>query len=468
MRWPYFACLVLLSLSCHQGLKNSITEVNRLVSAEKYEEATKSAEASLIKYPGEPKLQEPYIRALIQVGRLTEARVAYSQLRLKGGDNKEILTLLASTTLTEAAKDPEVERRRYLLSAFERTPGSFAIGPLLEILSDEDLKIRLWTIQVLGLIPGLDSQNALSKLLEETTKDKTLQLGIAAALLRKGDQAGKKLLEVALTGKNDLHAVLAAKAFADVGDNRGLKFAERALGAKDEQVALGAIAAMGAMDGKLVVKSLQKAMADPRASIRIEAAKSAGIQGSQALIPSLRTLLTDPDPKVKQSAAASLGALADKDSAETLRAVMLDDPDPSVRLNAAQALRRLNDELGFQFVFDAVHNGGNPTLRALMLEDLGQLGDTNFVEDVRGAVKDKSPEVRAAALIALGQLQDVEAGKLSVSCLNDESSEVRLAVARTLAVVDLNDAAASLAPLLGDEEFLVRVQASISWLSRQE
>jgi HEAT repeat protein len=159
----------------------------------------------------------------------------------------------------------------------------------------------------------------------------------------------------------------------------------------------------------------------------------------------------------------------DTSSIDALRTMTTDDINDQVKLAAAQALQRLKDELGFEFVFRVVGDSSKPELRAAAFAELSALGDTNFLKNIVAATEDKEPPlVRAAAILALGELSSKEGAPKIVAAAKDKDPSVRLAAARSLALINAPGALSALSDLLSDAEASVRVQASVSLLSRRE
>ncbi|MFF7182048.1 fumarate reductase/succinate dehydrogenase flavoprotein subunit [Streptomyces sp. NPDC008121] len=174
-------------------------------------------------------------------------------------------------------------------------------------------------------------------------------------------------------------------------------------------------------------------------------------------LDALRPYLTDPDPAVRRAAVAALTETVPTGTGPALAGALLDE-DAAVRAVAGDSLRELVEtlppEAALRAPLVAALAGPDPGARAAALTVLRvlRLGSATLFA---GLLSDPRREVRAEAVRALVSVDAL--GPLA-DAAGDPSREVRVAVAKGLAAArgttpDL------LAPLLGDEDALVRAAA---------
>jgi HEAT repeat protein len=188
----------------------------------------------------------------------------------------------------------------------------------------------------------------------------------------------------------------------------------------------------------------------------------------------LRSALADADPVVRATAARALGARADARSlgplVERLRATA-NDPDPEAEEERDAVVAALiavvsagvgdeSDRPATELLAECFE-GASEALRLAVARVLGALGSAESAAWIQRLVQDPSPAVRRAAVLALAGL---ERGAERVSdsmrlALADEAAEVRRAAAVGLGEAAGVAALADLAPLIGDEDLLVRAAA---------
>jgi hypothetical protein len=170
----------------------------------------------------------------------------------------------------------------------------------------------------------------------------------------------------------------------------------------------------------------------------------------------LPSLLRDREPFVRAQAAEWAAA---RGAAETARdlARLLHDPVPAVRFAARDALRRIGSA-AIPALIEVASGDGADAIPAL--EVAAVLADARTFGPAWRHAEDARPRVRAASLAVLGALGGPEAEERLVAALADADAEVRRVAATAIGRLELWRRAPSLAALLDDAAWDVRMAAA--------
>jgi HEAT repeat protein len=224
--------------------------------------------------------------------------------------------------------------------------------------------------------------------------------------------------------------------------------------------------------------TLSAAAQDKSWEKRSKAIQALGIiSGNQRAQTMAEAALKDEREDVRASAADALGLMGATSSASTLKA-MISDPAAAVVFAVANALFVLGDQDAYK-VYYAVLTGtkktGDPLVESQMkmLRDPKALSKFGFAVGIgfipfggvgykvfRMVSEDTESPVRAAAAIKLTDDPDPKAGEALADATRDPKWLVRAAVAGAIAKRGDTSLANALAPLLDDENDVVRFNAA--------
>jgi len=176
----------------------------------------------------------------------------------------------------------------------------------------------------------------------------------------------------------------------------------------------------------------------------------------------LCTLLTDRSPEVRAQAAAWCAATPSVPAIEGVIG-LLGDSDGLCRFAAQDALIRIGLQSSDALL--GALDGASEEVTGRILEIAAAMGDTRFLGVAIGLSSDPLPRTRALACAVLARSGDPSAGSVLVDLLQDPSEDVVLAAAAGLARLSYWPGAAELEPLLHNESWELRKQASLSLLA---
>jgi HEAT repeat protein len=170
-----------------------------------------------------------------------------------------------------------------------------------------------------------------------------------------------------------------------------------------------------------------------------------------------------------------------------LLALAAEQPDSDIATSAFALLGRMNDPRAGDILLDALTRRQHPASRVAVHLDrcpldlasrlkpllqhrdatirfwaailLGRYGEPAVERALAAAADDGDPRVRKAAVESLSRVGDVLATTVAIRLLSDPVAFVRANAARALGRLEQSEAAAKVAPLLGDEDWWVRFAA---------
>jgi CRP-like cAMP-binding protein/HEAT repeat protein len=200
------------------------------------------------------------------------------------------------------------------------------------------------------------------------------------------------------------------------------------------------------------------------------------VGGAGLADPQVRQLCTDgladADPAVRRVALTVLEEQSGPEDLPLLALALdrLHDPDPGVRARAISLLLRSGDLYYLTAAAGALNElltSDDPTLRALALSTLGEMGDPRFVRTLAPHLADPSESVRRAAALACAAVASTAAPawvcalalEAAQQALSDPAEAVRLAAVQILARLASSQARPALLTALQDESVRVRESA---------
>lgn len=406
----------------------------RLLQRGEYDEAEKTADDELARYPKDPTLWRVKIQAAMGRGDNAQAAESYATWRnLRGGDDRKMLRSMAKTTLWQALRTPSASINAKAIQIIERLE--------IQALADEVAK----------------------KVLD----DNDLVAAAASVALLRSNPAAPRVA-------TDLLASEDPEARAIVVEGIGRKIKGRArldllplLADRDERVRRAAVIAIGKMNVKADDVRLRAiASRDPKGVVRAEALRAlAGRKDSDALTTATAALADS----YLGARLAAIEILRRADSAAVPELEKLTASDDSfVALRAAVALKQTTGRANLTPVNRGLEADAW-TVRVAALAALVELADESAARQrLSAALRDQQAEVRiAAARALLGMGTDAQAHGVLVVELDSDREDVRLSAAIELARQRDARGVQALAALVRSEDSQTRAAAVRAHLQAQ-
>ena len=368
-----------------------------------------------------------------------------------------------------------------VIKAFGFKEDDRAVGPIINLLQDENPDIRQNACEALGdlhsskaiqkmsanlLNPGFPQEGRV--LLAQALGKTMEQEAVGPLIIALRETASVELQDTALEalrhisgksyGKNpsdweDWWAVNRHKTreewLRDIVTKLGVT--NKQLQEKNESVGKELAEKSLALLKKAVDNKDQKALVEAVRSqypeVRVAAAKALAQMNNPETVSALTTaLLNDREKDVRVAAAESLGELGNESAAESLLRA-LNDENVSVRESAARALANFKGEDVVKSLIDLLNESTTPVAIAAA-ESLGQIGSTKAVEPLLELLNNKNAKVREVAAIALGKIKDPRAVPPLINSLKDPEERVRWYAADSLGSIGSSEGAEPLIELL--------------------
>lgn len=367
----------------------------------------------------------------------------------------EDLRQVDAPALTQAMTARDARLRARVALAYGRIAQPACIGPLLQLLGDQDAQVRGTAAFSLGQLGWFDARKgreaeliaALAPLLGDPEAgvrsraiaaigklaDPSAATAMARPLLRDADDGVRAeaatamhrcrqlarardamamvppLTEEDLAGLRSLMADGAAAArraaiyyFARNLDKRVLELAPNLLRDADLWVRLYAVMALKRVGDASAAPALLVAAADPEYTVRVAAVQAMdALKQAEALPPQLAT---DPSIHVRAALATAYGN-SSKVAEPQLVQLWLGDASAMVRASALAALAS-RQKLTAAPLLTAAAGDGNPEIRATAMSSAAVLGlpTAEAAAILQRGIADSAPRVRVAALEQLGEI----------------------------------------------------------------
>lgn len=220
-----------------------------------------------------------------------------------------------------------------------------AAASLIELLQDEDPRMRRTAAQALGKIAAPDTAGALLQSLDDA--DAGVRAMSAWALGRLGedvlDPAGLELAK-RLDDPSPAVKLAVAEALGEIGGTQTIvELLTERLMYPDVDSRRAAVQALTWLEAGSAHHALIAALADSDAQVRQGAVAALGEMVDARSLPPIRDrLLKDQDPGVRGEAAFRLGKFGDLTVVPALRSASARDPDATVRRWASWALQQID------------------------------------------------------------------------------------------------------------------------------
>lgn len=265
-----------------------------------------------------------------------------------------------------------------------------AVGPLVQLLGDEDRAVREAAMQALTAI------------------------GEAAV-----PDLGRCLKGANLTVQESATSILAT-----IADTRVLDVLLSALSSTDWIVRMHAAKGLGRIADPRGIARMMPLLQDNVKAVRVEAADALARIG-EAAVPCLLEALQSREWLVKLHAIEALGKMQSPDTVEPLLFVLFNDPDVAVRTDAVRALGDIGDPRAVDFLLTALND---LDVRPVAVESLGKIGDRRAVPALVKIVNGSSQPDRSRPLDGCGDRWDQEmiVMGLAVRALGDIGDETAI------------------------------------------
>ena len=263
-----------------------------------------------------------------------------------------------------------------------------AVGPLVEVLHDEDRAVR----------------------------------DAATAALRKIGQAAVPALISALQDPNGNVQEAAVSILKDLADPRAVEPLIGCLTSQNWVLRMHAAKGLGITGDESAVACLVPLLIDPVKAVRVDATEALSRIGRPAL-PTLLAALRHQEWLMRLQACEALGRLGVEEAVELLCQVMLNDRDAAVRQDAAKALGCIGSAGALEALTAAIKD---LDARPYAVEALGKLKDPRAVETLIDVATGKDRPAKIRKVPVCGD----ESGELDV-----EEMEVQIFAIGALAEI---------------------------------
>lgn len=419
-------------------------------------------------------------------------------------DDLRALFTNVRTALRQGLRDSKPEIRRLALKGIAHIRDPEDIGKIGQSLQDDgDRSVRSAAALALAEYSGPDVVKRLRQ--ERSGAGPFERITIDQALLRLGQDEGRKGLVAVLESAEPKLALSAAFALAQAGDQRAGKILEGALARGDELKQVTVVAILGALarlNSRTAVESLQKGLQSPRALDRLVFAEALLKLGDEQALPVLKELLNKgetttrllaakllgsagdfsgfdlmaasvraPQAYTRQLAASSLAEIGDRSALPPL-AFALKDQNPQVKATAAEAAARILGQMPSALLrhsqnwLMATLEHGDWSMRYAAVGVASEMEPALAIAVLSHFMQDKDPRIRAEAAAKLGRLKGKTSTRiLAAAALADASPAVRRSAIAALGNSGGISAKTTLATAIHDKSPLVRMEAASQYLS---
>ncbi len=386
------------------------------------------------------------LRAMLSTCRDGEALEAVIMLLGWYGDVSSVGTFLS--LLGEHKLQMAVENALFAM-------GREAIGVLESALDDENDRVKIVALRALRLAGKVERQERVATFLLSPNEELQLEaaetvanspdgayLQILLELLRRGGggvafKAAEALGNFPFTSLEDPIAGMAvsdsselrmrgALLLCHVKDDGSEYLLDRFMHDTDAEVRKIAMKAAGIRKAAVAVPKLGAALHDPDLSVVLSAIMAIAEFRTPLLVDDLLALLGKVDESVDFAVVKAVGMMRAKEAEEIL-VEHLRSGSPSHRIEYAllESLGRIGATSASEMIRSRYLLSGDPDLRRLAVETLGNLGDADSIHAVACALKDGHWSVRVAALQILGRLGGAREIPLLLEAVGDDDIMVR-------------------------------------------
>ena len=339
----------------------------------------------------------------------------------------------------------DLDIRRFVISCIYDigNTAKIAVPEISKLLNDDDQDIRYEALKTLQKIGDTSSIPEIIPLLQD--KDEDIRKNALSKVGKLSKIAVPKIMEL-LTDENSKIRCSAVVTLGKIGNSAKIAVPKitKLLTDEDDDVRSSAISALGKIDdaAEVAIPEITKLLKERDYDIRIHGVDNFTVYQSAILalsnilssiknITEIAKLLKDKDPYVRSYVVASLGNINIRDSAKLLLPEikkLLTDDNPDVRTSAVYALREMGDEAIIPEIIKQLTDE-NQYFREFAVHYLGEMGDAAkiAIPEIIKLLTDESGDVRGSAVSALGKMGD--AAKIAIpeikKLLTDDDPDVR-------------------------------------------
>ncbi|MEE9199905.1 MAG: HEAT repeat domain-containing protein, partial [Candidatus Brocadiales bacterium] len=445
---------------------------------------------------------DKWAKQLFSADPATRSSAAISLL---GADNQNalppLINILNRTPIPAApaeknSKTPASEKEALIsvIKAFGFKADDRAIGPLIELLQDDDPDITQSACETLGNLHSSEAIGRMSANLLNPGFPKHSRILLARALGQTMEQEAVEPLISVLRDTSDAELQdSTTKALRHISDKpygknpsewedwwaanqnktreqwlrdvvTKLEVANEQLQeqntAVEEELAEKSLALLKKAAENKDQKVIIEALGSGYPEVRTSAAKALSQLNNPDTVSALTaSLLNDNEGDVRVAAAQSLGELGDENAVEPLLSALKDE-DASVRESAARSLANFKGDNVAKSLIAVLEVDGPSSVTIAATDALGQIGSTEAVVPLSRLLSDKEAKIREVAAIALGKIKDPTAANPLINSLRDPEERVRWYAADSLGSIGSSEGVAPLIELLSEDSPRIRESAA--------
>jgi len=320
-----------------------------------------------------------------------------------------------------------------MIDEIEKLKEKRDIKKLIELLDENEVKIREDAVKALGMIGTEDALSPLIEILKEDTAS-TVRANAALALSNLESEECKSALK---------------KAAED----------------EDWEVRHDSAIAMGEFQDEELKEKLCSLIQDKEEEVRKKALDSLGEIGDEKMISEVEKYLEDE--ALKKNAARAISKMGTEKALEPLEEIY-NQGDQEIREIAVQGIGNIESDKTSSALLDALKDD-SWRIREDAVKILGERGDEQYVPQLMERLSDENKYVVEAALRSLGALDKDEVLDSIKEKMHDQEPGIRIAVADALANIDTEKSARSLIKQLEGEDHprvLWSITESLSMISK--
>lgn len=322
----------------------------------------------------------------------------------KEGKNAEAIALCERLAGESNPKPVRIAATKSLMSLQPET----ALEKSLALLKDEDLGVRGIGSITLRELEGGNVTTACAEALAGSSPE--VQVVLLAILKDRADRAAMPAVMAAAGSADPEVKAAAVQTLASVGDASAIALLVDTAKNADGDLAKSARESLDTLRGDDIDPAMILAVESGDAKTRVELVRSLAARDCAAARPLIVKLVQDGDDAVRAAAFDALGVLSDGSAVPELAQLVVAMVGNSAQQQAENALVAVAQKVamdqkpsaGILGVYESLgEKKDTAAARAVLLRDMGRVGDASVLDAVRAAYKAKNDTVAEAALRTL-------------------------------------------------------------------
>ncbi|MBN2272666.1 MAG: DUF1080 domain-containing protein, partial [Sedimentisphaerales bacterium] len=321
---------------------------------------------------------------------------------LEQGKTDDASRIYAAMTVSD---DTMIKIAAY--NGLARTKKAQAVPMILELLKNEDIKLRQAAGLLVAEMPGDEATRAFGRQLGSLKGD--AQVVLLTALESRGDKAAAPFIaDLAAQSSTPSVRLAAVKALAIVGDAANVRLLAK-LSTEKTDIGKAALDSLSRLTGPDVTRELTdilRSAAD--ADVRVNVIQTLVVRREADSMPILLTAARDKDSNVRQAAFKALGTLAGQRELPVIVSTLLDTKDASDLSAIERAMTAIVgriDNPDAAPLISALAEASDAQ-RPHLLAVLARIGDAKALDAVRAQLESRDAETKKAAVRALADWPD--------------------------------------------------------------